>query len=131
MATIKTFKDLDSWIKAIELSEYVYYLISKGSFQEDYALLNQIKRAVISIASNISEGFEREGNKEFIQYLSVAKGSAAEVQMQIHIAFEVGHINREEYEEADILCTEILKLLSGFIRYLNSTTIDGNKFKRR
>ena len=130
MATIKTFKELDAWIKAIELSKFIYHLVSKDSFQKDYPLLNQIKKASISIASNIAEGFEREGNKELIQYLTIAKGSAAEVQTQVHIAFEVGHISEKEFERADGLCTEVLKLLSGFIRYLNRTPLEGNKFKR-
>jgi four helix bundle protein len=89
-----------------------------------------MRKAVISVASNIAEGFEREGNKELIQFLTIAKGSTAEVQTQLRIAFEAGHISRNEYYESDNLCTEVLKLLSGFMRYLKSSSIDGNKFRR-
>jgi len=78
-----------------------------------------------------SECFEREGDRELIQFLSIAKGSAAEVQTQLHIAFEVGYISGNEFDEADSLCTDVLQLISGFMRYLNSTTIHGNKFRRR
>ena len=130
MATIKTFKDLEVWKKAVELSKLVYLISSNGSFQNDYPLKDQVKKAAISVASNIAEGFEREGNKELIQFLAIAKGSAAEVQTQLHIAFEVGHISRAEFCKADDLCTEVLRLLSGFMRYLNTASVKGNKFKR-
>jgi len=129
MATIRTFKDLNVWKKALKLSKVVYQLTSKGSFIRDYPLRDQIRKAVISVASNIAEGFEREGNKELIQFLTIAKGSTAEVQTQLRIAFEAGHISRNEYYESDNLCTEVLKLLSGFMRYLKSSPIDGNKFR--
>lgn len=129
MATIRTFKELDVWKMSVELSKMVYDLSSKGNFSRDFPLQNQIKKAAISVASNIAEGFEREGNKELIQFLAIAKGSTAEVQTQLHIAFEVGHITRDEFGQVDRQCTDVLKLLSGFMRYLKSSPMDGNKFK--
>ena len=131
MATIKTFKELNAWKKAVELTKTIYFLSSKVSFNRDFPLRDQIRRAAISVPSNIAEGFEREGNKEFIQFLTIAKGSTAEVQTQLHIAFEVGYISGDEFDEADNLCTDVLQLISGFMRYLNTTQVNGNKFRRR
>ena len=131
MATINTFKELEVWKKAVGLTKVIYLHSSKGSFNRDFPLRDQIRKAAISVPSNIAEGFEREGNRELIQFLSIAKGSAAEVQTQLHIAFEVGYISGNEFDEADSLCTDVLQLISGFIHYLNSTTVHGNKFRRR
>jgi four helix bundle protein len=131
MATINTFKELEAWKKAVELTKVIYLLSSQGSFNRDFPLRDQIRRAAISVPSNIAEGFGREGNKELIQYLSIAKGSAAEVQTQLHIALEVGYISKDEFDEADNLCTDVLQLISGFTRYLNTTPVHGNKFRSR
>ncbi|HDL52418.1 MAG TPA: four helix bundle protein [Proteobacteria bacterium] len=130
MGTIKTFKELDTWKKAVELTREIYHISGKGDFRKDFSLQNQIRRAAVSIPSNIAEGFEREGNKEFIQFLTVAKGSAAEVQTQLRIAYEVSYITDDDFKKMDDICIEVLSLISGFLRYLRSSGIKGNKFKR-
>ena len=130
MGTLRSFKDIKAWQKAIELAREIYKTSNTGPFSKDYPLRNQIRAAVISISSNIAEGFEREGNKEFIQFLSVAKGSAAEVQTQLRIAFEVDLITKSEFDYLDGLCLEIISMISGLMRYLRSSGISGNKFKR-
>jgi len=130
MATIKTFKDLRVWEKSIELARLIYLSSGKSPFSKDKPLQKQIRKAVLSIASNISEGFEREGNKEFIQFLAIAKGSAAEVQTQVRISFEVDYICYEEFKHLDILCTEVICLIAGFMKYLRSSGIEGQKFNR-
>ena len=130
MGTIQTFKELDAWKKAVELTREIYLITGKGDFKKDFSLRDQIRRAAISIPSNIAEGFEREGNKEFIQFLTVAKGSTAEVQTQLRIAFEVGYITDDEFKQMDDICIEVISLISGFLRYLRSASIRGNKFNR-
>ena len=130
MGTLRSFKDIKAWQKGIELARGIYEESGKGQFSKDYPLKNQIRSAAISISSNIAEGFEREGNKEFIQFLSVAKGSAAEVQTQLRIAFEVGFIPNEVFNHLDGLCLEIINMIAGLMKYLRSSGISGNKFKR-
>ena len=130
MGSLQFFKDIKAWQAGIELARAVYRVSGKGAFSKDYSLRDQIRRAAISIPSNIAEGFEREGNKEFIQFLTVAKGSAAEVQTQLCIAFEVGYITEEDFKQMEDICIEVLSLISGFLRYLRSSGISGNKFKR-
>ena len=130
MSTIKTFQDIRAWKKAIELAKQIYLTTSKGPYSKDKPLQEQIRKAVVSIASNIAEGFEREGNREFIQFLAIAKGSAAEVQTQVRISFEVGYISADEFKHLDELCREIICLVAGFMRYLRSSGIEGQKFNR-
>jgi four helix bundle protein len=130
MSTIQTFKDIKAWEKSIELVKQIYLASGKGLFSKDNRLQEQIRKAVVSISSNIAEGFEREGNKEFIQFLSIAKGSAAEVQTQVRISFEVGYISIEEFRQLDTLCIEVISLIAGFMKYLRSSGIEGQKFKR-
>jgi len=87
---IKKFEDLESWKKARTLTNEVYKATTAGNFVRDFALKDQIRRASISILSNIAEGFERGGDKEFLQFLAVAKGSCGEVRAQLYIALDQG-----------------------------------------
>ena len=93
MSRIERFEDIDAWKKAKELSKAIYEITSKGDFSRDFGLRDQIRRAAVSVVSNIAEGFERGGNKEFRQFLSSAKGSAGEVKAQLHVAFDVKYLN--------------------------------------
>ena len=86
MATIKCFEDINTWKKARELTRSIYKITSKGKFSQDYGVVNQIRRGAISVMSNIAEGYERDGAKEFIHFLTIAKGSAAVIQSQLYIA---------------------------------------------
>ena len=88
MATVERFEDLEVWQKAREVVNAVYQVSSDGLFSRDYALRDQIRRAAISIPSNISEGFARRSNREFVQFLFIAKGSAAEVENQLYLALD-------------------------------------------
>ena len=83
MAKISRFEDIEAWKKARELTKKIYEITTQGNLARDYALKDQLRRAAISIMANIAEGFEREGNKEFKQFLSMAKGSVGEVKAQI------------------------------------------------
>jgi len=96
MGKIEKFEDLDVWQNAIELCTKVYALLKDC---KDYSFRDQICRASVSIPSNIAEGFERHYNKEFIQFLYIAKGSAGEVRTQLLLGHRLGYINKDEYHQ--------------------------------
>ncbi len=84
MARIEKFEDIDAWQKARALSKAIYSVTGNGAFSHDFGLRDQIRRAAVSIMSNIAEGFDRGSNREFTQFLYIAKGSTAEVQAQLY-----------------------------------------------
>jgi len=129
MAKIEKFEDILAWQKARELTQLVYRASWKGEFAKDFALRDQIRRAVISITSNIAEGFERGGTKEFVQFLGHAKGSCGEVRSQLYIALDEAYISQPDWEELHNRCLEISRLLDGFAKYLRQTEIKGRKFQ--
>ncbi len=85
MGTIKKFEDIEAWQKARELVKAIYRETNIGTFSKDYGLKDQMRRAAVSILSNIAEGFERGGDKEFVQFIAMAKGSSAEVRAQLYV----------------------------------------------
>ena len=115
---IEKFEDIQAWQKARELVKSIYEITSKDNFARDHGLKDQIRRASVSVMSNIAEGFSRKSNKEFIQFLHVAKGSASEVQSQLYIALDLKYIPEIEFERLYGLSEEVVKLISGFLRYL-------------
>lgn len=96
---VRTFEDLLVWQMGIQLVKQVYVLTASGLFSRDFGLRDQIRRASVSIPTNIAEGFERASRKEYLQFLNIAKGSAGEVRSLLVVAFEVGYLQRESYEE--------------------------------
>lgn len=88
MATIEKFEDIEAWKKARELTRDVYTASKQAAFAKDFGLKDQIRRAAVSIMSNIAEGFERGGDKEFAQFIALAKGSSAEVRAQLYVALD-------------------------------------------
>ena len=129
MATFERFEDIEGWKKARQLTKEIYNVTSAGQFARDYGLRDQIRRAAVSIMSNIAEGFERDGNKEFLQFLSVAKGSTAEVQAQLYVALDADFISQLEFEKLYKLASDTGSLIAGFMRYLYNSDFKGNKFK--
>jgi len=130
MATIQRFEDLEVWKKAREICKYIYKLTSKENFSRVFSLKDQIKRSSGSAIDNIAEGFEREGNKEFVNFLTISKGSIGEVRSQSYREFDYGHINQEEF---DFLIKETISLserLGKFISYLRNSEFKGVKFKK-
>lgn len=111
------------------LVDDIYKLTLKDNFSHDHSLKNQIRRAAISVPSNIAEGFERGSNKEFIQFLYVAKGSAGEVRAQLHIALNQKYITKEGFNSTTNLLTNISVMLKKFINYLSISNIKGEKFR--
>ena len=98
MATIKRFEEIEAWQVGRSLVNAVYALTKKGGFARDWGLRDQIQRAAVSVCSNIAEGFERCGNKEFAHFLWIAKGSAGEVASQLYHAKDNGYINDEVFQ---------------------------------
>ena len=112
---IEKFEDIISWQKAKEMSILIYTTFKDN---RDFGFRDQIQRAVISISNNIAEGFERRSNKEFKQFLYIAKGSCGEVRSMIYIALELKYISQKDFEQIYSLSLEVSKLLSGFIKKL-------------
>jgi four helix bundle protein len=113
--TIEKFEDILAWQKAKQLTVHAYRLFRNN---RDFGFKDQIQRAVISIMNNIAEGFERRGDKELRNFLFIAKGSCAEVRSMLYIAFDLGYINKDDFNVLYNLTVEISKMLSGFIKSL-------------
>ena len=121
MAKAERFEDLRVWQAARDVVNAIYKISSNGAFMRDYALRDQICRAAISIPSNIAEGFSRHSNKEFIQFLFIAKGSAAEVQSQLYTALDQDYISQETFDSIYETLEVVAKQLSRFITYLKES----------
>ncbi|MDI6839622.1 MAG: four helix bundle protein [bacterium] len=128
MGTYSKFEELPVWQKANELVTEIYKVTNNEAFKVDYGLKEQIRRAAVSISSNIAEGFERESKEEFIYFLYVARGSAGEVRSQLYVAKNLGYLLEEEFKRVNTLCESVSKQISGFIDYLKKTSIKGQKF---
>ena len=118
MASIKRFEEIDAWKEARILVGAIYKTSNDGPLSKDYGFRDQIRHAAVSIMSNIAEGFGLEGNKEFIHYLSRAKGAALEVQSQLYVAVDVEYITAEQFGSLYYQTEKTVQLISGFIRYL-------------
>ena len=125
----KSFEDLIAWQKARTLVRKIHEVSNKGLFKKDYSLRNQVCRASVSVMSNIAEGFEREGDKEFIQYLSQAKASCGEVRSQLYVALDLGYVDEEEFIALHEMSSEASRVISGLIGYLKKSEYKGSKFK--
>ena len=124
----KHFEDLLVWKSSRELVNKIYSLTKSGNFRKDFSLVDQIRRAGISIMSNIAEGFERGSNQELIQFLYIAKGSCGEVRTQLLIAFDQKYITYKEMEETKELAKKVSGMLANFISYLKRSKLKGSKF---
>ena len=113
---MKSHKDLEVWQQAINLAEQVYEVTKEYPKEELYGLTSQMRRSAVSIASNIAEGAARQGNKEFIQFLYIAVGSATELDTQIEISKQISVIDSETLIELQETTTRVVMMLHGLIR---------------
>jgi four helix bundle protein len=104
-------------------------MTSHASFSKDFGLRDQARRAAVSVMSNIAEGFERGGNKEFRHFLSKAKGSAGEVRSQLYVALDVGYIDETTFRDLYVFANEAARLLGGLMRSIEKSGQRGSKFK--
>lgn len=130
MSTITHFEDLEIWQLARVISTDVYRLTKTIPLSKDFGLVDQIRRSSGSVMDNIAEGFEREGKNEFIQFLSIAKGSAGECRSQLYRTMDQKYISEEEFELLKSKLLMVSVKIKRFIEYLKKSDIKGNKYKR-
>ncbi len=128
MASIKQFEDIEAWKEARAFTKDVYIASSSGAFAKDFGLRDQMRRASVSILSNIAEGFERGGDREFVQFLSLAKGSCGEVRAQLYVAFDQGYLTADLFQQLQGQSQKISRLLGAFMTYLKRSELRGAKF---
>jgi four helix bundle protein len=129
MAKISKFEDIEAWQLAREMTKAIYAISNDGAFAKDFGLRDQIRRASVSIMSNIAEGFERGGDKEFFQFTSLAKGSSGEVRAQLYVALDAGYIDQQTFSRLSDMATQINRMLAGLMKYLRSSALKGSKYK--
>jgi four helix bundle protein len=121
MSEIQRFEDIDSWQAGMELVNDIYRVSGQEAFANDFALRDQIRKAAVSIPSNIAEGFERNRRSEFIQFLRYAKGSAGEVRSQLYNARDQDYIDTETFQSLQSDVESVSRQIQGFIRHLRRT----------
>ena len=129
MATFKKFEEIECWKRARELTRRIYEVTNRPAFARDFGLKDQIRRASVSVISNIAEGYDRSGTAEFIHFLAIAKGSAAEVSSQLYVALDQGYIQEDQFLELNSLASETGNMVAGLMRYLRASGFKGTKFK--
>jgi four helix bundle protein len=122
MGKFNSFEEIKSWQKSRLFNKRIYEITNDNSeFKKDFDLVRQIRRASISISSNIAEGFERNTDKELIHFLYIAKASSAEVRSQLYLALDLNYVSKMEFEELFNDISDVSKLISGFIKYLKDS----------
>lgn len=129
MATIQKFEEIISWQKARILNKNTGKLIDSGRFKHSYRLIGQVEGSAGSIMDNIAEVFERGGNREFIQFLYIAKGSCGELRSQLYRTLDRNYINQEEFNELSNHAIRISSLIQKFISALENSDSKGLKYK--
>lgn len=129
MSVVRDFEDLAIFQKARELSKKIYDITRDGEFKSDYRFVQQIRASTGSIMDNIAEGFERSGNKEFVNFLFIAKGSCGEVRSQLIRANDVGYLTPELYDELYAECRKVSAGIMNFIKEIKGSDMVGAKYK--
>ncbi|MBC1239747.1 four helix bundle protein [Nostoc sp. 2RC] len=118
---IETFEDLKVWQKGIDLVKQIYLRTKEGELSKDFGLRDQLRRATVSIPTNIAEGFERYSRKEYLNFLNIAKGSAGEVCSLLRVALEVGYLDQPTYTQLSNQAMELSRMLSNQIQSINQS----------
>ena len=126
---VDSFEDLEIWKEARELTRLIFVFTSKKPFASDYRFRDQIRAASGSIMDNISEGFGRGGNKEFVNFLSIAKGSNEEVRSQAYRAFDFQYISEQDLKELLEKTDKLSRQIKSFMNYLKGSSYKGPKYK--
>ncbi len=130
MGTFNKFEDIIAWQKERELCRFIHTLTENERFSRDFKLVSQIKALSGSAMDNIAEGFERGGNKEFIQFLFISKGSVGETRSQLYRAIDNSYISDTEFDHTYKLAIEIANLVSGLISHLKTSEYKGEKYRQ-
>jgi four helix bundle protein len=125
VATIRRFEEIEAWQTARRLTQRIYVLSNQGAFAKDWGLRDQMRRAAVSVMSNIAEGFESDHRPHFIRYLGYAKASAGEVRAQLYVALDAGYIEREQFDELFDLASKCSGQLQRFVAHLKSSERGG------
>jgi len=125
---VKNFEDFEIWKEARALTREIYQLTRDSKFSKDFDLRNQIRRAAVSIMSNIAEGFERGGNQEFVQFLYVAKASCGEVRSQLYVALDQSYVTPKDCNDASKSFRRLSIMISNLIDYLKRSGMKGSKY---
>jgi four helix bundle protein len=129
MATFKRFEEIEAWQLARDLCKRIHHISATTALSKDYKLRDQINGSSGSVMDNIAEGFGRGGNREFVQFLEIAHGSAAETQSQLYRVCDRGYISEEHFTELYALADQTSSKILGLIHYLKSATITGPRYK--
>jgi four helix bundle protein len=123
---LQDHQDLIAWQKARKLTKNIYKITKQGEFSKDFGLRDQIRRASVSIMSNIAEGFERGGRSEFHQFLVIAKGSCAEFRSQLYVALDADYIDEETFDSLNTLAKETSRVIGGLRAAVYKQKVKGN-----
>jgi len=126
MSKIGKLEEIKAWQEARDLVKEIYSVTSKGRFIRDLGLRDQIRRASVSVMSNVAEGYARSSDKEFARFLGMALGSTAEIQSQLYVALDLEYITKNEFDGLYNLSSKTAKLITGFINYLKSVPGEGS-----
>jgi four helix bundle protein len=125
---IKDFEDLEIWQLARRITQEIYALGGTPKFSRDYGLKDQMPRAAVSIMSNIAEGFERGGNREFVQFLYIAKGSCGELRSQLYVALDQAYLDHTTMEKSVLLLKRLSVKIKHLIDHLRQSGMRGPKY---
>ena len=120
MGRIERFEDILAWQRAREMTSRIYEISRHGEFAGDFALKDQIRRSGVSTMSNIAEGFERDGDREFARFLAISKGSCGEVRSQLYVALDAAFVTQQQFDELYSLSVEVSRMIAGLKKYLKS-----------
>ena len=125
MTSIRRFEDLTAWKKARKITRLIYAITESIDFNKDTSLKNQMRRAAVSIMSNIAEGFERGSDKEFQRFLNIAMGSSAELRSQLYVAYDQGYLDKRDFTMLRDEAISVNQMIGGLVRYLRNSNSKG------